>query len=344
MKQIKQRRTEIAKKYHATGTTKVYQTAAKQWKQFCELYKIHKRQYTEANLCLFISWLDIKLEDGIKPATVKNKLYGIREFAYQTYGDILEVDNKTMTILARFRKGIAVHNPATNGSAPITLEMCKILIQTIDAQQIPEWIKQTQKTIIILAFSEIKRAGEYLIDYVTNRSFKHGNLTPRYHHATKQWYLDWKRKDGKTHREGSELNALHSALICKCNRWGNEMCPVHNTQKLMILKKIAGIPVGPNEHVFVYEEGGEIKPYNKYKAGHLLKRMVKEAGYPQGPNDPKYSLHGFRKGGAIQATKDGVPISTIMKQADWKSERMVHHYQRQINIDDHASNLINRYR
>ena len=111
-----------------------------------------------------------------------------------------------------------------------------------------------------------------------------------------------------------------------------------------LLKRINGIPTGSDDHVFVYEDKGETKPYNAYKAGHLLKRMVKAAGYPQGANDPKYTLHGFRKGGAIQATKDGIPISTIMKQADWKSGAMVNHYQRQINIDDHATNLMNKYR
>ena len=78
-------------------------------------------------------------------------------------------------------------------------------------------------------------------------------------------------------------------------------------------------------------------------AGNLLKRMAKAAGIGQGPNDPPYTLHGFRKGGAIQATKDKVPTSAIMKQADWKSSEMVHYYQRQINIDDHATNLMHAY-
>ena len=125
---------------------------------------------------------------------------------------------------------------------------------------------------------------------------------------------------------------------------GSTICPTHNLEALQDAKQRAGIPTGPNDDIFVIKEKGKIKPYNKYMAGHLLKRMVKQAGYQQGANDPKYTLHGFRKGGAIQATKDQIPISTIMKQADWKSGQMVQHYQRQINIDDHATNMIKRYR
>lgn len=77
---------------------------------------------------------------------------------------------------------------------------------------------------------------------------------------------------------------------------------------------------------------------------NLLKRMVRNAGYPQGPNDPTYILHGFRKGGTIQATLDKVPISTIMKQADWKSVGVVFHYQQMIDIKSHVMNIMNVYR
>ena len=113
---------------------------------------------------------------------------------------------------------------------------------------------------------------------------------------------------------------------------------------MMRLKEQYQIPMKSSDDIFVYTNEGQIKPYNKYSAGKLLKRMVKAAGYPTGPNDPKYSLHGFRKGGTIQATIDKVPTSTIMKQADWKSESMVHHYQKQINIDLHSSNMMNVYK
>ena len=343
MQQIRKRQKEISRKFHAEGTTEAYETAAKQWIEFCQTYGHHTREYHETNLCLFIIWLDLKTEKGIKAATAKNKLYGIREFAYQTYNDLIEVDHRTMSRLGRLRKSIAIHNPATNGSEPITMEMLQQFINIIDMKPIPEWQKQTEKTMLIIAFSEIKRSGEYVMDDKANRSFKHGHLTQRYNMDTHRMYLDWKRKDGKTNRDRSESNALHTALVCKCKKWGSTICPIHNLEKLIKEKQKAGIPTGPNDDIFVVKEKGKIKPYNKYMAGHLLKRMVKEAGYPQGPNDPKYTLHGFRKGGAIQATKDGIPISTIMKQADWRSGRMVQHYQRQINIADHATNLISRY-
>ena len=342
--QIEKRRREIEGKLHAEGTKKAYRTAAKQWEKYCRTFKIETRQYNETNLIKFLTWLEITNEDGVKPSTVKNKLYGVREYAYQKYGDLIEVDKKNMYRLSRYRAGLAIENPASKGSEPITLPMCRKMITAIDQQPKPEWEKQTEKTLIILGFSEIKRAGEYVQDKQTNRALQHGDLTPRYNQEMKQTYYAWKRTDGKTNRDASEQTPLYSALVCKCKAWGYTMCPVHNILTLIILKQRAGIPTGATDHILVKEQNGQIKPYNKYMAGQLLKRMVTAIGIGQGTNDPQYTLHGLRKGGAIQAKKDGVPTATIMKQADWKSSEMVHYYQRQINIDDHATNLWNRYR
>ena len=43
-----------------------------------------------------------------------------------------------------------------------------------------------------MAFSEIRRAGDHLMDYVTNPSLKRGDLPPKTHAETEQLHLDWK--------------------------------------------------------------------------------------------------------------------------------------------------------
>ena len=69
--------------------------------------------------------------------------------------------------LSRYRAGLAIENPASKGSEPITLPMCHKMIKGIDQQPMPEWQQQTEKTLIMLAFREIKRAGEYVEDKQT---------------------------------------------------------------------------------------------------------------------------------------------------------------------------------
>ena len=313
--------------------------------EYCEKFSISTKQYTQDNLCNFLTWLDIITPGGIKESTAKNKLYAIRECAYQEYNQQINVDNEHNHMLARHRRGIQILNPATQGSKPITMRMCKDMIRAVRQQKIPEWEKQTQQTMFAIAFGETKRAGEYLMDAVNNRQFNHGDLEPMMEVETGEIYYCWTRIKGKTHREGTRRNPLESAVICKCKKWGAILCPKHNIEKLTTAKIAAGIQVTANSPVFLYTNKKQIKPYNKYKAGALLQRMAKAAGYKtkDEKGDNIYSLHGFRKGGAIQGIIDGVPVSTIMKQADWKTERMVYYYNRQKDIDQHAINMMQAY-
>ena len=218
------------------------------------------------------------------------------------------------------------------------------LIAAIDTEQIPEWLKQTQKTMMILAFSEIKRGGEYTEDKKNGRGLYHKDLTRKYDEKSDQHYLIWTRITGKTHRAGSEKYPLQSVIVCKCNRWSPKICPYHNMMKLYRLKMEHNIPSQPKDAVFLWIRNGKITPYNKYSHGKLLKRMARKANINinQG-KETKYSLHGFRKGGCMQATIDGLPTSTIMKQADWKTADMINLYNRLIPIDMHLQNVIKPY-
>ena len=70
---------------------------------------------------------------------------------------------------------------------------------------------------------------------------------------------------------------------------------------------------------------------------------LKEKFIDEDTTDTQYSLHGFRKGGTMQAIKDGMDITSTMKQADWKTAEMVIHYTKNTPIDMHANNVINIY-
>ena len=157
--------------------------------------------------------------------------------------------------------------------------------------------------------------------------------------------MTWTRKTGKTYRQGSDENPLESVVVCKCKRWGAEMCPFHELGKLTQYKQRAGISTEPDQPFLVRKgKTGKIIPYNAYTAGALLKRLAKAAGLTgKTCKETVYTLHGFRKGGAIQAVQDGLPTSTIMKQADWKTARMVAYYNRQIPTEMHATNMTNKY-
>ena len=347
MKQIEQKILEITDNYHAPGTKGAYQTGAKQWIQFCDIYHIQHHQYSEANIIKFLTWLYLNEKDGIKKETAKGKTYAIKEFAYQTYGEIIEVDRKNAFSIARFKQSLEYINPAGDGATPITMDKLRKLTIAAMKEQEPEWIKQTNKTLMIIAFSEMKRAGEYTLDKQNNRGFYHGDLFLKTDAKTQQNYLIWNRRTGKTYRAGSDEKPLQSAIVCKCKRWGKSECPYHNMMKLIIIKNKAGISTARNQPIFMYLKGKQrtLTPYNKYSAGDLLTRMVKTANLKDlDTTNTKYSLHGFRKGGAMQAVQDGMDITSTMKQADWRSAEMVIHYTRKTPIEMHANNVINIYK
>ena len=107
------------------------------------------------------------------------------------------------------------------------------------------------------------------------------------------------------------------------------------------------MPTGHNDLIFMHLKGKQrtLTPYNKYSAGDLLTRMVREANLKNlDTTNTKYSLHGFRKGGAMQAIQDGMDITSTMKQADWRTAEMVIHYTRKTPIGMHANNVINIYK
>ena len=45
----------------------------------------------------------------------------------------------------------------------------------------------------------------------------------------------------------------------------------------------------------------------------------------------------------MQAMHDNIPRSTIMKQADWKTDKMIERYAKKTSINMHARNMINKY-
>ena len=295
----------------------------------------------------FLAWLSLNTKDGIGETTAKNKVYAIREYAYQEYGDQIHVDHKSAPILGRFRKSLGKAKPATGGSDAVTLWDCYKMIQVIQNDQtIEAWEKQTQQTLISLAFSEIKRAGEYLSDSKTGRGLHYKDMKWRINAMTGKPYIIWLRLTGKTHQQNTPRDPLESTIVCKCKKWREIMCPYHNVMKIVkIQTETQGLPK-PSDPILIRKAPKTAKkyPYNEYTAGRSLKRLAKEAGLiTDAAKEAVYTLHGFRKGGAIQAVLDGNDDSTIMKQADWNSARMIQHYQNKTPIDIHALKMIRNY-
>ena len=346
MTEIEQHIKHVEGMYHAPGTTDAYKIGARQWERFCARYAIPTHQYTEANIIRFLAWLDMTIKGGIGASTAKNKIYAIKEYAYQEHQHYLRVDRTNANALSRFRKSLGIKKPPTNGSDPITRRICLKLITQIQQQPgLQQWEKQTQKTLMILAFSEIKRGEEYIQSKRNQRGLHHGDLAIRTDPETQKEYMIWTRQTGKTHRQGSAANPLQSVIVCKCEKWGPTMCPLHETMKLIRMKQENEIDTSPTAALLIRKsKTGAMIPYNPYTAGDLLKRMAKAAGLDkEATKQAIYTLHGFRKGGAMQAVQDGLATSTIMKQADWKTARMVAHYNRQIPTEMHAQNMINKY-
>ena len=332
--------------YHTAGTKRTYAVGQRQWIQFCDELGITDRAYTEQNLIRFLTWLDMNVPEGIGGETAKNRVYAVKEYAVQQYGDIIQVKMEEAPRLARIRKILDYQKPATDGSDPIMIEDCIAMIKQIQNQNIPDWEKQTQQTMISYSFGEMKRAHECVSTRDTKRPLKHGELQLTIDPVTKQPYMRCVRITGKTHRKGTRSTPLQSAIVCKCKKWPKPLCALCNLIKLTKLKQENGISTDPSQPVFVRPlKTGRMTPYNEYKASALLKRLAKEAGlYEEDTTkDTKYSLHGFRKGGTMQAIHDNIPRAAILKQADWKTDKMIERYAKKTPINMHARNMINKY-
>ena len=333
--------------YHTAGTKRTYEVGIRQWIQFCDTARIPETSYTEQNLIRFLTWLDMTIPTGIGAETAKNRVYAVKEYAATKHGEIIHVKEDRAPKLARIRKILGHQKPATDGSDPILLEDCIAMAKHIQTQKIPDWQKQTQKTLIAYAFGEMKRANEYVNTRDTKRALKHGELQTTTDRKSGKSYIICARITGKTHRNGTKSNPLQSAIVCKCRSWSPYICAYCNLTALIRIKKESGIPTDPEQAVFVRPlKTGKLTPYNEYKASALLKRLAKETGLYEKDKtkEAKYSLHGFRKGGTIQAINDDIPRSTIMKQADWKTDKMIERYAKKMPVSMHANNMIEKYK
>eukprot|EP01083_Nonionella_stella_P223692 796942_1 len=220
-----------------------------------------------------------------------------------------------ITKQAKYIAGEKRRRPSGTGAKPISREIlakCIYLILNDDDLSIKDkyiWI-----LCFTMAFTGIKRAGEYTDGLKWNQIQM--EIAPLYSNYEDSSYFILNRTHGKTYQYGGDLFAV---FICTCDEKDgvvyavNEsyLCCLHNLIRLVDrLKSADRSKPNMNDPLFEFTD-------TKVLNYPTLLKKLKQFGYLP---------HGFRKGGAQYQVSKGVPIITVMKQADWRNVNTIRKY------------------
>ena len=296
---------------NAVQTQGQYKSTESHYIIFCKLYDkdINSINNIEERLCQFLTWKQLCV--GIGWSAMRGHLYAVRSF-YAENNIHIDVDSKSMRKAHGLIRAEKLRNPGGDGAKPVTIDMLKKWIKCMSNDK--EYNKHDSNVWIaswLSAFFGMKRISEYTFNpdklknvLVQDLSFE---FEPTKNEFEQSSYCILNRRKGKTYQFGGDLYAVY---LCTCNDGPCALCTFIELIKLRTINKKYDQIKGNN--LLEFSDGSVL---NKYSAGKMIKDICRKTNI-----DPeKISGHSMRKGGAQWAVKKGMPATSIMKQADWRS-------------------------
>ena len=294
---------ELCKASLSINSQKAYQTAQRQYFQFCHSFGISPLPASEQVLILFVA----DISSRVCHSTARSYLSAVRHLHISNgYGDplkgALQLDLVLRGLKRKKPRGQDTRLPITPW---ILMQIREVLMQKPhDFDNIMLW------AACCLAFFAFLRAGEFTIQ-AGERFDPSTHLTPRdieVDDLANPSMLKIRIKMSKTDqwREGVDL------FVGKTE---NELCPVAAILAFLAIRGQDNTPL------FKTKEG---TPLSRQMLVKLVKDTLSEAGI----DCSRYNGHSFRIGAATMALAKGIPESTIQTLGRWKSNA----YRRYIRI------------
>ena len=232
--------------------------------------------------------------------TVDTELSGICSYFNKYLNG--KLDRKNMFMLKSLMDGFKKYRPSKGGKAALVDKVLKKLIGELDENVFDDAVLRTAlifKKCLILRNSEgwrgvFKGKGIGLndLEFVSCRGRVVGIV------------LAFNKS--KTNQYGRKQ---YASAPCLCVH--KKLCAVHEVLKLMELKRKRGHSFGPDDGLFL-KENGLLLSYEE------IGRKLKELCVAVGINAKMIAPHSLRKGGATDYISWGVPPEVVKDMGQWK--------------------------
>jgi site-specific recombinase XerD len=283
----------------AKNTLRAYKSDFKDFDKFCSLHALGSLPTEPKIVALYLTYLSKKS----KISTLKRRLVSI-SMVHKLKGHYL--DTKHPIIVENLMGIRRIKGSYQNGKKPLLISHLKAIINVINEEQISQFKKLRDKSIILIGFAGGFRRSEIISINYEDIEFLEEGL--------------------KIIIRKSKTDQLGEGMIKGLPYFDNEnYCPVLNLKKWLEISKIKS---GPIFRRFYKGLTLTDKRLSDQSVVLLMKRYLILAGI----ENKNFAGHSLRSGFATVAADSGADERSIMAMTGHKTTQMVRRYIREANI------------
>ena len=267
------------------------------WADFISFQEAAGLPSYQVNVTLLLSFLEYLHENNISVAQLQNYLSAIRAMHIVHGFETAPFKDERLPL---FLKAIRIHRPLNpRVLTHLDIPLLEKILSLCDHMQFP----QVFKPLYLLMFFSFLRMSNVLPHAVTQFDFtRHLARADVIFGATGAVLLiKWSK---------TLQNRRDVVTISLPDLQGSHLCPVSALKAMFQI-----FPRSDNSPVFVIPRNRGLVPLTDSVACKHLKDVSGSLGL-----NPSLTFHDFRRGGAVWAFKNGVPLEHIMKHGTWKSD------------------------
>ncbi len=299
LKNLHESTLENLKSSKAINTLRAYKSDFKDFGIFCSRHGLSSLPSEPKIVSLYLTYLSKKS----KISTLRRRLVSI-SMVHKLKGHYL--DTKHPIIVENLMGIRRVKGSIQKGKKPILINHLKLIINSINEQNINENKKLRDKSIILIGFGGGFRRTELIsIDYED---------------------LEFVPEGIKITIKKSKTDQFGEGMIKGLPYFDNEFyCPVKNLQKWLEISKIKSGPIFRR-----FSKGLSLT--DKRLTDQSVVLLIKEYLNLAGIENKNFAGHSLRSGFATVAAESGADERSIMAMTGHKSTQMVRRYIREANI------------
>ena len=289
------------------STRGVYDSAQRQYEQFCSQYGLQALPASEHTVLLFVAWLHTK---GQKSSTTRVYLAAVRMF-HITSGQTYLLENNPRIQLAI--RAIEIGQLPLKQKLPITLSILSELYIVVydklyDYNVLLIW------TAMTLGHFGCLRSGEFTIANVFDSDRHLCRNDVNFYYELPNPYMVVRLKVSK-----ADLKNQGVFITIGCTK--QDICAYCSMLKFCLVRDCHSCPTQP---LFIYKNG-------RHLTRQLLVLETKKYITQIGLDPNNYSGHSYRIGGATSAALHGLKDWEIQKLGRWKSNTYLKYIQPSTN-------------
>lgn len=302
MKDTAHKAHEWNRQHENQNTRRTYDSALKQFEEWCEKYRFREDMIDEACVARYLQWM-VSVKDaaastiGVAVTAIKDKYK--YEDSHITNSVLVKSTLKIVNTMAKKK----------TSKKPLTLKMMQSIVEEWASKPSHTFAQTRDVFLILLMMAAFLRESEAIALTMDDVKIE----TVEINGKTRQVMLvHVKKAKNDQERKGHTIMLSESINHSK-------LCPVTWYERYVRMR--AHKEAKQSAYLFVTHDD---KPFAKTTPSGILKKAVMSIGM-----DPtQYGSHSARIGGTTEASKSGVATLLLKRHGNWKSD-VVYDYIRQ---------------